>query len=116
MPEWWINSSGFFFIIATIAVLLQIVMLAVLIWVLLDLSKQLRRITARVEELTDKVNAITDQVKDVTNQVSKRTTGIMSVVDSNATKAFDLIEKAAPLFIGLGLVVRIAQLFKKGRR
>lgn len=113
MPDWWLQSSGFFFIVGGIAAVLLLVLLGVLIYVSLELLTQVKRLAAKVETLTDKVNGIADQVQTITSEVGTRTTGIVKVVDDNASRAFELVEKIAPLLVGIGVVVRLARLLRR---
>ncbi len=95
--------------------LLMMVATVALIWILLDLRKAILALNVRVGELTDKVNQIAANVKDVTDEVGTRTRGIVRVVDEHASTAFVLVEKLAPLLVGIGVVTKIVKLVKSAR-
>lgn len=116
LPPWWINASGVFFILGSVALIALLILVCVLISVSLDLVKQLKALTSKVEELTTKANGIADQVQSLTTDVSVRTKGIVSVVDENAHRAFGIVEKAAPVLVAVGLVLRLASLIPGRRR
>lgn len=95
--------------------LLMMVATVALIWILLDLRKAILALNVRVSELTDKVNQIAANVKDVTDEVGTRARGIVRVVDEHASTAFVLVEKLAPLLVGIGVVTKIVKLVKSAR-
>lgn len=116
MPEWWINASGLFFILGSVAVIASLVLCIILAHVVLELSAQVKKLTAKVEELTDRTKSIAENVDSLTKDVSMRATGIVKVVDDNAHKAFDVIEKAAPFVIVAGMALRLFGLVKRGSK
>ncbi len=81
-------------------------------WILLDLRKMLSGLNKRVIDLTIKADSIAANVKDVTDEVSTRTRGIARVVDEHANTAFSIVEKAAPIFIALGIISKITKLIR----
>jgi len=109
VPNWWINSSGLFFILGSIAMIVTIGLVAVLIKVVLDLHKSLQVLSGRVQALTSKVEGIAEQVNTVTREVGVRTTGIVRMVDDTAGSAMTIVEKFAPILIVIGAIVRIVR-------
>ncbi|MCA0360839.1 MAG: hypothetical protein LCH41_07270 [Armatimonadetes bacterium] len=115
LPEWWLTVSGVFFFLGSIALGVLMVVSIVLVWLLLDLRKNIQILTLKVQALTDRADAIAKNVQGVTEEVGVRTKGIARVVDEHASTAFGIIEKLAPLFVGLGLVSRIMSLLRSRR-
>ncbi|QYK54218.1 MAG: hypothetical protein KF824_04800 [Fimbriimonadaceae bacterium] len=113
MPEWWLTSSGIFFILGAVAMGLIAISSMGLLWILLDLRKGLLQLNAKANALTDKVDTIATNVKDVTDEIGTRARGITKVVDEHAHTAFSVIEKVAPVFIAIGLISKIAKLVKR---
>ncbi len=109
VPNWWINTSGLFFILGSIAMIVMIVLTALLIKVVLDLHKSLQQLSTRVQALTTKVEGIADQVNTVTREVGVRTTGIVRMVDDTAMSAMTIVERFAPILIVIGAVVKIVK-------
>lgn len=116
MPDWWITSSGVFFVLGTAVLILMAVATCVLIYLLLDLRKQIQGLVGKVNEVADKADAIATNLKDVSQEVGTRARGIVRVVDDHANTAFGIIEKFAPLFLGIGLISKILKLVRPGRR
>lgn len=116
LPAWWINASGLFFILGCVALIASLILCVVLGHVVLELAGQVKKLTAKVEELTDKTKAIASNVETLTKDVSVRTTGIAKVVDDNAHKAFDIIEKVAPVMVVAGVALRLIGLVKRGSK
>ncbi len=118
MPDWWITSSGVFFVLGTAVLILMAVFLAVLVWLLFDLRNQIQVLLGKVNEVADKADAIATNLKDVSQEVGTRARGIVRVVDDHASTAFGIIERFAPLFLGVGLVTKIVGLVRprRGRR
>lgn len=115
LPGWWVNASGVFFILGSVAVIALVILTVVLVHVALELNSQIKRLTNKVEILTEKTTAIADQVKDLTQDVSIRTKGIVKMVDDNAITAFGIVEKFAPALVAAGVVFRMFKLLG-GRR
>lgn len=113
MPEWWLTSSGIFFILGAVAMGLIAVSSMGLLWILLDLRKGMLQLNAKANALTDKLDAIATNVKSVTDEVGTRARGITKVVDEHAHTAFGIIEKIAPIFIAIGLMNKIAKLVRR---
>lgn len=113
-PEWWFTVTGTFAIFGICVFFAMLVGAWFVVRILLDLRDHLNSLNARVEKLTDKVDAITETVKDVTTEVGSRTKGIVRIVDQHASTGFDMVEKFAPILVGVGIVLRMARLFKRG--
>lgn len=84
-----------------------------LLWVMLDLRKMLQGLNTRVNGIAEKADGIAANIKDVTDEVGVRTRGIARVVDEHANTAFSIVEKAAPIFIALGIISKISKLIRR---
>ncbi len=115
LPGWWVNASGVFFVLGSVAVIALLILVIVLVHVALELNSQIKKLTGKVEVLTEKTTAIADQVKDLTQDVSIRTKGIVKVVDDNAGNAFGIVERFAPALVTAGVVFKLFSLLG-GRR
>ncbi|MBX3111517.1 MAG: hypothetical protein KF857_05865 [Fimbriimonadaceae bacterium] len=116
IPEWWLTASGAFFVLGSAATLVSVVALAYLIKVLADLRHATLALGARVEKLTEKVDGIAEQVRTVTTEVGARTTGIVRLVDEVAGPAVQIVERFAPLLMGLAAVGKIFAAYRTRRR
>lgn len=116
LPEWWLTASGAFFVLGSAAMLVMVAVLAYLVKVLADLRHAMLALASRVEQLTTKVDGIAEQVKTVTTEVGVRTTGIVRMVDDIASPALRIVERFAPVFIGVAAVARIFTAFRARRR
>lgn len=83
--------------------------------VLLDVRDGLRELNTRVIALTERVETITETVQDVTTEVGSRTKGIVRIVDEHAMTALNVVEKVAPVLVGIGIIARVVGLLK-GKR
>ncbi len=113
MPDWWLTSSGIFFILGAVAMGLIAVSSMGLLWILLDLRKGLVALNAKALALTHKVDLIATNVKDVTDEVGVRTRGITQMTDERAHTAFAIVEKFAPMFIAIGLASKVVKLVRR---
>lgn len=84
-----------------------------MLWVMLDLRKMIQGLNERVNGIAEKADAIAANIKDVTDEVGVRTRGIARVVDEHANTAFSIVEKAAPIFIALGIISKISKLIRR---
>lgn len=117
MPAWWINASGVFFILGSLAMIAMILLAIVLIHLALELKSQLASLNAKVETLTEKANSVAGQVQALTSDVTTRGQGLVRVMDDRANVAFEIIEKAAPVLVAVGMFLRLKALAGgKGRR
>lgn len=116
LPEWWLTASGTFFVLGSAAMIVVVVVLAYLVKVVADLRHAVLGLANRVEKLTDKVDGIAEQVKTVTTEVGTRTTGIVRMVDEMAAPALNVVEKFAPVLMGIAVVGRIISLFTSRKR
>lgn len=112
-PEWWFVTTGIFAFFGTLAMVFAIVVTIVTFRILLDIRDNIKALNIRVDRLGTKVEAITDTVKDVTTEVGARTKGITRVIDEHAGTAFNLVEKAAPILVGIAVVARIISFAKR---
>lgn len=115
MPDWWLTSSGIFFVVGSVVMGVMVFVSAALIWLLLDLRRSISSINKRVVDLTDRVQGIATNVSDVTNEVGIRTRGIVRVVDDHAHTALEIVEKFAPLILGITIVTKIVKLVRVSR-
>ena len=106
-PDWWLTASGMFFVLGSVFMIIGTAVACVLVWVLLELRVSINRLTSKVEEISDKVNEVAGTVKDVTTEVSTRASGLTRMVDDAAGGAMDVVERFAPLFIGLAAVFKL---------
>ncbi len=87
----------------------------VVIRILLDLRTSMISLNQRIEVIAKRVDHITETVEDVTLDVGSRTKGIVRIVDEHAGTAFSIVEKIAPILVGIGVVGRIISLIKRGK-
>ena len=113
VPSWWINTSGLFFVLASIAMIVMIALTVLLIKVVMDLQRSLQQLTQRVQALTTKVEGIADQVSTVTREVGVRTSGIVRMVDDTAASAMTIVEKLAPILMVVGAVLKIVKTVRR---
>lgn len=114
-PDWWFNLTGIFAFVGTVAFFAMTVVAFFVVRLLLDVRDSLRELNTRVNSLTDRVEAITETVQDVTTEVGSRTKGIVRIVDEHAMTALDLVEKVAPVLVGIGIIARVVGLLR-GKR
>lgn len=107
LPEWWINTSGIFFVLGAIAMIVLIALLAMMIKVVMDLHRAIQSLNTRVQALTTKVEGIAEQVNTVTREVGVRTSGIVRLVDDTAGSAMSVVERFAPLLIAVGALFKM---------
>jgi len=79
--------------------------------VLADLRRNINAISSKIQGISDRVDTVAKQVQEVTVEVGSRTTGIVRTVDDIAAGAFDIVEKYAPIVLGLAIVFKLRQLF-----
>lgn len=116
LPEWWLTASGMFFVLGSVAMVVTVVLLAVLVYAVLELRKSVIVLSVKVDQITDKVNAIASTVQQVTSDVGTRATGITRMIDDAAGGAMDIVEKFAPLLVGVATVARVFMAFRGRRR
>lgn len=109
MPEWWVNTSGLFFVLGSIAMLVIIALTAFMIRLVWDLRQAISGLNRRIEVLTDRVDTITSQVQTITTDVGVRTSGIVRMVDDIAGNAMSVVERFSPWLILGAAVFRIAK-------
>lgn len=98
-----------------LAFLVSIVVSIYLCRILLDVRNNIRNLNNRVETLSNKVEGVVESVQSITTEVGTRTKGIVRVVDEHAGTAFTLIERFAPIMLGIGVIARIVSLAKRGK-
>jgi predicted PurR-regulated permease PerM len=115
MPDWWLSSSGLFFVLGSILMVVLIAISLYLIKILADISRQLHALTNRVDGIAKRVDNIAETVQNITQEVGVRTTGIVRYVDQIAGGTFDFLEKFAPLFMAFGAVWKLGVMIKRGK-
>ena len=113
VPSWWLQVTGG----AAIAILLlcvaMMVIAVVMVALLLEVKKGIANVSERVQSVASRVDSVAKQVEHVTTEVGTRTTGIMRSVDDIASGAFEVVERYAPVAIGLAVVFKLASMFRK---
>jgi hypothetical protein len=109
VPAWWINASGLFAILGSVAMIAITILAGVLIWVSLDLLKQLRALSVKIDALSTKASIIAANVQSITEDVSLRTKTVGAMVDDGSAKAYGFVEKAAPVLVVAGILFRLAR-------
>lgn len=116
MPDWWLTASGVFFILGSVAMLVTVVLLAVLGYAALELRTGVQELSKKIDAITTKVDDIATNLKHVTSEVSTRTTGMVRMIDDAAGGAMTIVEKFAPVLVGVAAVGRIFMQFGRRRR
>lgn len=112
-PEYWWQVTGVAAVMMIIACFAVIGLLSVLIVMLLQLKRSLLEITGRIQTIADRVDSVAKQVEQVTTEVGSRTIGIARTVDDIAFSAFEVVERYAPLAIGVAVLFKLRSLFGK---
>ncbi len=113
MPEYWIQVTAGAAIAVMLASLAVIALVFYAIGTLSDIRRGVKNITDRVSQLTQRVDDVAKQVSHVATEVGSRTTGMMRMVDDVAGTAIEVVERFAPLAIGVAVLFKIRQLFTK---
>jgi hypothetical protein len=116
MPTWWLTASGMFFVLGSIAMLVSVVLLAILGYAALELRKGVQELSVKIDTITTKVDDIATNLKHVTTEVSTRTTGMVRMIDDAAGGAMTIVEKFAPVLVGIAAAARIFSAFRGRRR
>ncbi len=113
MPDWWLNASGLFFVLGSIAFVAGVILIAYLIYAVMQLHRQVLLLTHKVEEISDSVKSTAKTIEKTTEEVGIRVSGITGVVDESASRAFGLIERVVPYLLGIGLFWRLKTLISR---
>lgn len=115
MPGWWLTASGVFFVLASVAMLVTVVLLAILGYAALEMRTGVKELSVKIDAITTKVDDIATNLKHVTGEVSTRTNGIVRMIDDAAGGAMTIVEKFAPVLVGVAAVGRIFMQFRRRR-
>lgn len=114
-PSWWFTMTGTFAVLGSLAFIAIMISTVVIIRILLDVRTSMLSLNQKLEVIAKRVDHITETVEDITMDVGTRTKGIVKVVDDHAATAFGIVEKVAPILVGIGVIGRIVALIKKGK-
>lgn len=107
IPDWWLTASGLFFILGSIAMVVFTVLVAVAIWVMLDLKDKANQINGKVSSIGEKVEDITQTVSSVTSDLGARAKGIAHLVDEHTSTAMNVIERLGPPVLAVALMMKL---------
>ena len=111
MPQEWLEVTAGAAIVVMITGAVVVVLAVYMMVVLADLRRNINAVSAKIQGISDRVDTVAKQVQEVTTEVGARTTGIVRTVDDIAAGAFDIIERYAPIALGLAIVFKLRQLF-----
>lgn len=111
MATWVESAVGIYAVLGSIFFLVMAVVGAYSLFLLSDISRQLRSLTARMNSLTEKVQGIAERVDVVSKDIGVRASGLARLVDDSAANAMRVVDYLAPVLIFVGAVARI-----RGRR
>ncbi|MCH7903220.1 MAG: hypothetical protein IH944_01480 [Armatimonadetes bacterium] len=113
LPEWWVQWTGLAAVFVVLASLAVIIGMVVFLLLALGIRREIVQLSGRIQGLVERVDGIAKQVESVTKEVGARTTGIVRTVDDIAAGAFNVIEKYAPILLGIGIILKLTRLFGK---
>ncbi|MCH8978592.1 MAG: hypothetical protein IH945_05035 [Armatimonadetes bacterium] len=113
LPEFWLEVTAGAAIAVIVASVVAIVLAVYMMIVLADLRRNINAISAKIQGISDRVDTVAKQVQEVTTEVGARTTGIVRTVDDIAAGAFEIVEKYAPIALGLAIIFKLRQLFDR---
>lgn len=111
LPQWWVEVTGGAAIVIMVAGLLTVALSVYMMVVLADLRRNINAVSSKIQGISDRVDTVAKQVQEVTVEVGSRTTGIVRTVDDIAVGAFEIVEKYAPIALGLAVIFKLRQLF-----
>ncbi len=109
------SSVGIYAVMGSIFFIVMAVLCVYAVYILLDITRQIRSLTARVSALTEKVQGIAERVDGVTSELGVRASGLARMVDETASSAMRVVDFVAPVLILVGAVSRI-RAWTRGRR
>lgn len=113
MPQYWIQLTAGAAVAVMLASIAVIMLAFYAIGTLSDIRRGVKNVTDRVSTLTQRVDDVAKQVSHVATEVGTRTTGMMRMVDDVAGSAIEVVERFAPIAIGIAVLFKIRQLFSK---
>lgn len=114
-PDYWYQLTAGAAIAVILASVAVIALCFFIVMTLADIRRGVKGVTDRVSILTERVDDVAKQVSHVATEVGSRTTGIMRTVDDIAGSAFQVVEKFAPIAIGVAVLFKIKQMFGRSR-
>lgn len=113
LPGWWLNASGMFFVLGSIAFVACVILLTFLIYAVMQLHRQVVTLTNKIDEIGNSVKSTARTIEKTTEEVGIRVSGITGVVDESASRAFGLIDRVVPYLLGIGLFWRLKTLISR---
>lgn len=115
MPDWVSFSVGLAAILASVTFLVIIIAASYTVVLLMSVRSQVQAIGAKVDGIANDAKAITAKADDVTTDIASRAKGIVTFVDDTAGNVFHVIDKYAPWFISVGIVLRLFGLMRRSK-
>jgi hypothetical protein len=112
-PEYWYQLTAGAAIVVIIAGVFSLVLLGILMAVALELRRGIVALTNKVQSIADRVDSVAKKVDEVTTEVGSRASGIARTVDDIAVTAFEVVERYAPLAIGIAVLFKLRSMFGK---
>lgn len=113
LPEYWIQVTAVAAVFVILASLSVIALAFFAILTLADVRRGVRQVTDKVSVITQRVDDVAKQVNHVATEVGARTTGIMKTVDDIAGTAFEVVERFAPIALGVAVLLKLRQMFSR---
>lgn len=96
IPTWWLAISAIFFLINIVFFATLIFFVIKIMPAIEQLSKKVGDLTEKVEKVADRVEEVAAQLGDTVGSVGKKTTSILTTIESIAQVAGRQFERISP--------------------
>jgi uncharacterized protein YoxC len=100
MPDWWIVSSGIFFIFGVLVLLGLLVAVVLAIKALKSVQEKVEKTIERAEAIVERLEGVSKTAQDTVDSIGGKARGIAGKFENLATKVFD---KAEPV-LGIAML------------
>ena len=107
MPPWWVNWSGAFFIVGTVAFLAIVAMLVKLWLVLNELKPKVDSLAKKVDSIAEKLDSAATSAKSTVETVGSGTRQMVGSLQGVVTGSAQQLGKLSTYFVAAMTIIRL---------